>query len=710
MGEGFQFGGIYPWWFLAPAGLVVLGITILSYRKAYKWLPARRRAALMTLRFLWISVMLLAALRPELHVIRHVVDVPSLIVMVDRSLSMSEPDEQGGRTRYEEAVSAIQAIWPSLEKARERFQITLAAFGEDTVQAASPEQLPPPDAKKTDLTHAFEWVMESSSLPSVGLVLFTDGAVDDYPEVIEAAERLKSMRLSIYSVGMGRPSMAPDTWIAAVHVPEEMPAREPTIIPVDIAYSFPAPGEHETTMTVFEDGKPVDTMPVTYYGLGNVEPFNFRYLPTSPGYHELEFRLRPLRGESRLENNGARRVVHVLPVDLSVLFLTQGFSPESGFIANALSSLKGVRVTTRAVIKTRSSQLFDLTNNELDRNYDVLVLDCKSDFALEDPESRDIARYVRNGGGALFIPGPGVSGSIDLVNQIFNEVVVFERRMPTGGLPIGPGNDLPALSTLSPRPAENRNLWARMPLLDYVFTVSGIKDVAVPLRAASGEPALAITSVGRGVVAILLAGPTFRWQLDVNAKPELYSRFVTNLFTHIARRAEGKDALQCRPARLFYKAGEKISADISGPQDLAEAAVELYRKDVLIETKAVKMERGKGRYEPEVEPSGGVYHLRVTAGEKLAEAGFSVEEVRGEADHIVPEHGLLEMVSGTTGGFFSRGREGGIELIKQRLAQPPPPPRLVTKRIPIMPFYFYMAMFLVASASEWYLRRRWGLV
>jgi hypothetical protein len=710
VGEGFQFGGIYPWWVLAPLAALVLGITLLSYRKAYKWLPVRRRGALMTLRFLWVTVMVLAALKPELHVIRHVVDVPSLIVMVDRSLSMSEPDEQGGRTRYEEAVSAVQAVWPSLKRARERFQITLAAFGEDAVQAASPDQMPPPDAKKTDLTHAFEWVMERSSLPSVGLVLFTDGAADDYPEVIEAAERLKSMRLSVYSVGMGRPSMAPDTWIAAVHAPEEMPAREPTMIPVDIAYSFPAPGEHETTMTVFEDGKPVDTMPVTYYGLGNIEPFNFRYLPTSPGYHELEFRLRPLRGESRLENNGAKRVVHVLPVDLSVLFLTQGFSPESAFMANALSTLKGVRVTTKPVIKNMPDRPFDLKNNELDRNYDVLVLDCRSEPAFEDPEFKDVVRYVHNGGGMLFIPGPGLSGSIGLLNDMFSADVVFERRMPTGGLPIGPGSDIQALSTLSPRPAENRNLWARMPLLDYVFTVSGIKDMQVPLRAASGEPALAITRAGQGVVAILLAGPTFRWQLDSGAKQELYSRFVTNLFTHIARRAEGKDVLQCRPGKLFYRVGEKISADITGPQDLADVAVALFRKDLGLETATVKMEGGRGKYEAGVELSGGVYQLRVAAGEKLAEAAFSVEEVRGEADHIVPEHGLLEMVSGSTGGYFARGREGGIEVINERLSQPPPPPRLVAKKIPIMPFYFYMAMFLVASASEWYLRRRWGLV
>ncbi|MBN1809811.1 MAG: VWA domain-containing protein [Planctomycetes bacterium] len=710
MNDGLHFAGIYPWWAVVSVFTAVLVFTVFSYRRAYRWLPGGRRAALIALRFCWLAAITLAVLRPEIQVIRKVRDVPSLIILVDRSLSMAEQDEMGGYPRYGQALAAVDAVWPELNRAKDRFQITLGAFGDEPGQFRDPASMPAADAGSTDLAEALEWVAVRSSLPSVGLVLFSDGAADDYPAVIRAAERLKSMQLPIYAAGMGRPSLSPDTWIAGVHVPEAVPAREKTSISVDVAYSLPAVGTREGRMVLLEDGIVLDTGPVTYYGLGDIRNLPIDYTPSSPGYHELEVRLRPLRGETRLENNITHRVVQVLPVDVSVLILSQGFSPETAFLSETLSGMPGVRVTTRAVFPASARRPFDEKQQEPTRSYDVVVLECRTPPALHDPEIRALESFVRKGGGLLFLPGPGVREKIDILNGILGAEVSLERRIPPGGIPLIPGEDMSSIAALSSKPAENRNLWARMPPLRHIFTLSGLKDSAVPLRSASGEPALAIKQVGKGSVAIMLAGPTYRWQLAADSRPELYARFVRSLISHIARRSDDERRLELRPSSLFYKSGESVSVSVAGPETLQKAAVLLSRSGIKLDETAVDMEKGAGVYTPPIELTGGVYRLHAAAEDLVTDAAFFIEELAGEADHTVPEHALLERLAGITGGRFKHGRDGGIELLKDRIAQPPPPPRFVVKDIPVIPFYFYLSLFLAAAGSEWYLRRRWGLV
>ena len=112
MREGLHFAGIYPWWVILSLFAAVMLFSLLSYRLVYRWLPARRRASLVILRFLWLAALTLAVLRPEIQVIQQVRDVPSLIVLVDRSLSMAEKDEPGGRSRYEDALAALESVRP----------------------------------------------------------------------------------------------------------------------------------------------------------------------------------------------------------------------------------------------------------------------------------------------------------------------------------------------------------------------------------------------------------------------------------------------------------------------------------------------------------------------------------------------------------------------------------------------------------------------
>src|SRR5688500_3422507 len=106
--------------------LVLLGLLFLGPARS-RTTPGRR-AWLAAIRRAVIVVVILAMLRPTIVYTDTKQQPATLLVLVDRSRSMTVPDVLGNKTRWEAMVEAVQGALPALSELAEELEIKVYAF------------------------------------------------------------------------------------------------------------------------------------------------------------------------------------------------------------------------------------------------------------------------------------------------------------------------------------------------------------------------------------------------------------------------------------------------------------------------------------------------------------------------------------------------------------------------------------------------------
>jgi len=131
---------LYPvggdsYWLVAACAAVLLGLLWLG--PAGGRASGRRRAGLIGLRLGVILLVLLAMLRPTLVYVKTSLQSATLVVLADKSRSMSVPDEVNGRTRWEALRRTLDDARSAIHKLDEQFEVKAYTFG----AAAEPIEL-----------------------------------------------------------------------------------------------------------------------------------------------------------------------------------------------------------------------------------------------------------------------------------------------------------------------------------------------------------------------------------------------------------------------------------------------------------------------------------------------------------------------------------------------------------------------------------------
>ncbi len=751
-----------PRWSLHPVGgdhylvvfatALVLAVLLWRIRPSAATTRPRRGRVLLALRGAVVVLVILAMLRPTLIYTDRNRQSASVLLLFDKSRSMSVRDELSGRTRWEALKQAVQhAAGPLADLAKE-FDVKAYAFSAVPepveLQGGEPVLGDQPDGPETAIGASLDDVLrENAGKRLLGVLLLSDGAQRAYPprDVLPqtAAARMRHLGCPLYTFrfgqarGLGQAQDVAVTELVAdqtVFVKNELNiagqvridgyANRP--IPVELAVETPA-GKTEV----------LGQQEVRASGDGQLASLRFRYVPQEPGEYKLVLSVAGQPGELVTTNNQMSTFVHALKGGLNVLYLEGELRPDIKYLRRSLDASPDIHVDyQRFDPEQPASRPATRADWFKPGKYDVFMLGDVDASAFREGELAALRDRVAQGAGLIMLGGgrsfgPGGYAETPLADVLPVQMNRYERQQRDTLFPPDlhvmkpvrmrptPLGQLHFSLRLAPTPQESAAKWAQLPPLDGANRLAEKPTARILAVTDEGLPLLVSHDFGEGRVMAFGADSTWRWWM--RGFEQEHRRFWRQIVLWLARKDEASEGnVWIRLAQRRFAPGQRVELTVGAQSPTGEAI-----KDAV--------------YQVEVEgPNGATQTLDVIRGDASAMASFRETQVPGdytirvaasqggqligstrarftvfqqdlELDNAAAESGTLDNLAVMTGGESLAPEQLGSLL--RRLAQ-----NVQTLEVPIeaketlwdkWPFFLILVSLLTA---EWFLRKRWGWV
>jgi uncharacterized membrane protein len=446
-----------------------------------------------------------------------------------------------------------------------------------------------------------------------------------------------------------------------------------------------------------------------------------------------------------------------------------GPGQEQRFVRAALAQSPDIVVNRRLVNYDPAET--DLEDAIRDDKPDVIILDDVDVQGLNNATWEAIAERVREGAGLMMLGGyhsfgPGGFRDSPLADvlpvnigpaqrQSFGESVREDVHLPgpvrmRPAAPVGVRHPVMQVSGVRDQVSgDNTNLtpdtrhltpWSQLPPLDGANRIarSELKPNAQVLAEADDaqrHPLLVAGQAGDGRTLALAVDSTWRWQMA--GFGEAHQRFWRQCVLWLAKKDEQTDGhVWIRLAGRRVTRGTRVDFQV-GAEDSQGAPVETATFDVEVvkpdgTSEVVRANRGAGASTNESESrrdaatwgatfletgETGDYRIRVTAKDGAtvlgtAEARFLVPDQDLELDRPAAEPTLMQQLAEMTksAGGKALAPEELPDLLKEFANKPQQLKEEVVAKVTYWDTWPFFLAFVGLLGSEWYLRKRWGLV
>lgn len=712
-----------------------------------------RRTGLALLRGVVAALVVLAMLRPTLVYTQSKKLAATLVVLADRSRSMSVPDSIGNKPRWDALHTAIAEAAPELKKLSRDFEVKGYTFAGDLQEANFQEgKLELPDAplgEQTAIGAALDDVLRrEAGKRLLGIVLLSDGAQRTYaprdlpPQT--AAARLKHLGHPLFALPFGQSRGLGEARDVAVknllvnpnifvknelHVGGQVQVDGYVNLGIPVRVLFEtAPGKMEVVAQQF----------VRATADGQLLPIALNYIPQVPGEHKLTLEAVPQPGELVTTNNALSTFVNVLKGGLNVLYLEGALRVEQKFLRRALDSSPDMKVDyVRLDARDPKIRPADLADRFKPGKYDVYILGDVDSTAFRENELTALADCVGRGAGLIMLGGfqtfgPGGYGDTALAKVLPVGMDRLERQQPNepvrsdlhwpGPLAMQPTSlgRMHFAMTLASPPSENAALWSRLPPLEGANKFQNLAPGAVVLAdAGQDKPLLVAHSFGDGRVMAFAGDSTWRWAM--RGFEPAFKRFWRQTILWLARKDQSQEGtVWVRLAQRRFAPLQRVDFSVGATTPSGEPITDAtYKVEVLLPN-GTRQPLALVRQDDQMTGSyreaqlAGDYTLEVTATQNdqplgSAKARFLVFQQDLELDNAAANIAMLESLAAMTGGQSLAPEE--LPDLVRRLAADTQDLEISqeTKKTFWDTWPFFLAM-VVLLTIEWYLRKRWGLV
>jgi uncharacterized membrane protein len=740
--------GSWPPWLLAVLIAVAAGGLALlirgKLRTATPELQSWRAWVIWGLQSLLVALVLFLLWQPAILVSELNSQQNIIAVVVDDSHSMSIADS-GGKTREAAALASLED--GVLAGLRKRFQIRIYELGSKLTPVEGPEGMAPTDSATHISASLKQLADETADLPVGAVLLLSDGGQNTASSggsgiSLDALQALRNRRLPIHTVGFGEEQHAHDVEMEDVSIVPSATANARVTATVNLTqrgYS----GE-KVKLTVRDGEKTLAEREITLAADGRVQSESLFFPIGAAGAKTLTFRIETLPGEENLANNAMTRPILVSDTKRKILYVEGEPRWEYKFIRRAEGDDPTVQLVS--MLRTSENKIyrqgisdpseladgFPMRPEDLFSYAGIIIGSVDADYFT--PLQKELLReYVdRRGGGVLFLGGRYSLSDGGWAASSLNEL------LPTN-LPAGNHNfhrnaatvELTAEGLGSPitqivdDPEKNAQRWKKLTYLaDYEDAGSPKPGATVLADLHAGRrklPLLITQNYGHGRTAIMATGGTWRWQMSEALGDPSHDLFWQQLLRWLIAESPGP-VVAAIPDRLLMDEGHlqltaqvrdrqfqqapnaHVSAHIIGP-DNVNAMIDLSPSG-----------NTPGQYQTEwTAEKPGAYLAEITAesaGTPPQELGrgvvtFQRENGVAENFHTEQNRALLEQLASETGGRYWKPSdlknlprdisysEAGISVRS-------------TKELWDLPIVFLLLIGL--PASEWLLRRKWGVI
>jgi uncharacterized membrane protein len=748
----FSFLGAWPKWMLvlailaAAAGLAWLIRSRLSraapimhgWRVWVIWGLQTLLAAVL-LMLLWQPAITIAELKPQQNIIA---------VLVDDSRSMAISED--GSTRQAQAVKALQSgVLASLNRS---FQTRLYRVDDVPARIDSLNDLKP-NAPSTRIGDSLKQLSEETAdLPIGAVVLLSDG--DDNTGGISAdtINALRARNIPVHTVGFGRERAEHDVELDDVVVAPRALADSRLAAKITLHQRGYAGAKINLTVRDVSTGqvKVLASRTLSLGPDGNLQTETLMFDIGGAGARTLQIAAVPLPGEENTANNTLTRVVNVGSDPRRILYIEGEPRWEFKFIRQAEEDDRMVQIAS--MVRTSENKIYrqgisdpkELAAGFPSRpedlfGYQGLIIGSVEAGYFTPAQQELIREFVdRRGGGLLLLGGQfsladggwNATNLTDLFPATLpTQAGTFHREAdPKNGTTHTTAELAPAgvdsiITRLVDDPAANAEKWRKLPyLMDYEDPGTPKPGAAVLANMITPEgrklPLLITENFGRGRTAIMATGGSWRWQMSSPLGDTAHDLFWQQLLRWLVSDTPGHVAASVPAQMLLDNGAVTITADVRDQQynPAPDAKVEAHilgpsGVSALVEMTPVPDNPGQFQAAWSA-PKTGAYLTEVTAQRNATELGRDVltfQRMDGVAENFHTEQNreLLERLATQTGGQYWKPADLGKLASAIPFSEAGVTMR-ETKDLWDLPLVFLVL--LVLRFSEWWLRRKWGIV
>ncbi len=741
----------------------VAALLMLLIGPSFAKLTRSRRWTLSLLRLGVILMALLATLRPGCVEKIEKNQAAVILFLVDSSRSMELPHIADDSSRWGATVKMLHDNESRFRQlAQKKIEVKFFSF-DNQMQSLEAEngvvKLPEkPEGSETDIgTALYDTSIDVRDQRLLAVVLVSDGTqnvLEPEIELSQAAETLRDMGVPLLAVQLG---LADDTGqladVAITNFAEQMVVNKKNDlvatatmvtrgyvnqdIHVELIVTDSAGNETQVASEVYRPSKG--------YEETNVE---LKYRPTVPGEYRIKVRAVPMPEETAKRNNELDGFLTVRDEGMRVLFLNGAPGNEQRFLRYSLPALDFIELDFFPIYTYQGARDSNWPMSEFEaefrdpKKYDVFIL-CNVDSSALSSASWDaLAEAIGKGKGLLMLGGTHSFGAGQ-----------FQQTALANMLPIkmNPGErqdfdqdirrDLHVNTPFKLKPTRNdfltrisddpnyKTAWSKLPPLVGANRIA-VKETATVYLESDDEarrPIMASAMVG-GRALVFAGDSTWRWRRYGFEKE--YNRFWRQVILWLAfwdSRNDESVSIELPKRRFSARALVKFGVVV---KSMDGEAVENVSFDATLtlpsgKQQVITINQVGDRYQSELDPSSlsqsGLYQIQVAANRQGISIGESIREfvvmdLDKEKANPVANPEQMKRLANQTSEFGGKalGPEQLSEILDQYIDDPPMTKIEIPSKRRLGESFAdataFLLMFVILLGTEWWLRKKWGLV
>ncbi len=658
-------------WLTILLCLILLGISILYYRRTTPPLPRGLRWFLMVLRGVAFAGLFLALAQPILSYTKIKQNKKEMTILIDRSSSMDLPlGSESGTTRLEQALNLLDG--PSLAPLHENLDLTIYAFAESLDVSDRGLNL---SGNKTDPGRAVAQVRQLAAInPPDYILLLSDGRATEGENLPDMAA---SLRLPIHTIAVGDSSRNNDISLDDIEFNEVVYAGRKTEIKAIISQQ----GEIESRMqiTLSEGDRVLTQKSDESPGDGKTSEQELTFTPNRPGRIFLNIDV-AAGDETNDLNNRRTFAVRVLKSKLNILIYSSSLNQEYAFLNRYLISRDDYDITrvVDAPGGNRIGERFPSTQEKLN-SFDLVIMVDPNLNRINSHYDKLLSYMTDRGGAIMILMGEQYALSATSRMESISPIAIGSlQRQPIqyGKFQISPDARMmfhPVVKLADTR-EEIVSAWENQPPFKQYLSVDSLRSGAVPLGYIEAKTGQARKSViafrrhGGGKILAFAVSPLWHWAfypVGVGSDATIYREFVSSTIRWLTISDES-DRISFKPVKEVFQSGEEPAFEGSihdegfrpiegGSGDLiiVSAGNDTTVAQILPATgKAGKYIAGVG----ELAPGEYDYHAEIYADSvKLGDfdGEFAVDDIDRETAFSDVDWTYLSQTASNSGGMFA---------------------------------------------------------
>jgi uncharacterized membrane protein len=753
MNDVYLVGGV-PGWAIALALLTAVALLVHQFINLRQRLGAFQSVFLTLLRATVYGLLIFFLLGPALVEQRITKLRRPLTVLVDSSQSMAfpvsangAPDGKGSKSRLESIKEKlVTGDDPLIQRLSRDYDLRIFKFGAnlEPIAPSSIRQLAAQD-QATRLVEVVEAAAKEKSAQAA-VIVFSDGITNGDRKEIDSA---RSLPIPVFTVGVGAAEGFTDLRIVEVRAPDfGFRGRELKVDVIVEAHGL----KDKSVPLYFNRGRNLITSQSIKINSDSFEQkLTLSFTPREIGTHHFTVTLPPQPGEQIPQNNQKEFKVDVRRDKIRVLTLSGSPAWNYRFLRMAMKQDPLIDLVSFVFLRTPTDSV-DVPDNQLSlipfpiddifleelKNFDVLVFDDFSHRSYFNPVYLEKVRdFVRDGGGLAMFGGVRSFDSGGYAESALKEVLPVEldgkgSYQTQGAIRtvLTPAGKAHPVTRLFPDARVNEDAWSKLPPLtamNEIYRARGETLLAVTgdgIR--GGSPLLTVGRFGKGRTLALMSDDAWRWNfLAVGNRetPQNHLKFIRQAARWLAQEPSFEQ-VQIRPVPLA-RPGEKVVMRVRVLKDdfmpTREAAVQLrvFGPDGDPNLLSMTADAEEGEYRAEYTPTReGSYRLEAEAtlaGKTLGRdrTSFTVALPFTEADDGRPRTELLKRIAEVSHGeYFSieEWNERTLDKIAAKIESHVPSQIVERRQTRLWSTLWTFSLALGLLSTEWWMRRKWGLV